>query len=260
MLLDINNAIQVCGKVPNIPNFSCKKNIHFSQQLDNDHFESNSPSKYTNEKILTKLIYENPKIKSILSEFNIPVSINTNELYSLLENHCKDVQDIANGIADNLPFSLKTKVDKTALNNASYLHDIGKVLIPVEILNKNGKLNELETKIMHKHSELGYEILKNTNLDKKTLNLIRNHHQNAKKSGYPFVNNDFRADLDLQILTMADKYSALTEKRSYKEAYTPKEALTIIYADVKDGKLHPFIFKALVNYVENIKVLNPQTV
>ena len=113
---------------------------------------------------------------------------------------------------------------------------------------------------MHKHSELGYEILKNTNLDKKTLNLIRNHHQNAKKSGYPFVSNDFRADLDLQILTMADKYSALTEKRAYKEAYTPKQALTIIYADVKDGKLHPFIFKALVNYVENIKVLNPQTV
>ena len=65
------------------------------------------------------------------------------------------------------------------------------------------------------------------------------------------MNNDFRADLNLQILTMADKYSALTEKRSYKEAFTPKEALTIIYQDVKDGKLHPFVFKALVNYANS---------
>ena len=65
------------------------------------------------------------------------------------------------------------------------------------------------------------------------------------------MNKDFKADLNLQILTMADKYSALTEKRPYKEAFTPKQALTIIYADVKDGKLHPFVFKALANYVNS---------
>ena len=111
---------------------------------------------------------------------------------------------------------------------------------------------------MHKHSELSYEILKNTNLDKKTLNLIRNHHQNAKKSGYPFVTQDFMADLNLQILSMADKYSALTEKRPYKEAFTPQQALTIIYADVKDGKLHPFVFKALTNYVNKTSNINLQ--
>ena len=145
------------------------------------------------------------------------------------------------------------------MSDASYLHDIGKVLIPEEILNKQTKLNENETKIMHQHSELGYEILKNTNLDKTTLNLIRNHHQNAKKSGYPFVNKDFRADLNLQILTMADKYSALTEKRPYKEAFTPEQALTIIYADVKDGKLHPFVFKALANYVNSADYINLKT-
>lgn len=71
--------------------------------------------------------------------------------------------------------------------DAAYLHDIGKVLIPVNILNKAGKLDERETEIMHKHSELGYELLKSTDIDKKTLNLIRNHHQNAKKTGYPLL-------------------------------------------------------------------------
>ena len=104
---------------------------------------------------------------------------------------------------------------------------------------------------MHKHSELGYEMLKKTNLDKITLNLVRNHHQNAQKSGYPWVSNDFKADINLQILTAADKYSALTEERVYKKPIDKTQALTIIYQDVKEGKLHPFVFKALVNYVNN---------
>jgi HD-GYP domain-containing protein (c-di-GMP phosphodiesterase class II) len=50
----------------------------------------------------------------------------------------------------------------------------------------------------------------------------------------------------------ADKYSALIEKRSYKEALNPKEALTIIYQDVKEGKLHPFVFRALVDYASQL--------
>ena len=66
-----------------------------------------------------------------------------------------------------------------------------RVLIPPDVLNKKGRLNDAETKIMHRHSELSYELLKNTNLDKTTLNLIRNHHQNARRSGYPFVDNNF---------------------------------------------------------------------
>ena len=128
------------------------------------------------------------------------------------------------------------------------MHDIGKILIPKEILDKPAKLNPDETKIMHTHSELSYELLKTTDLDDKTLKLIRNHHQNAKRTGYPWVGNDFNADLNLQIVSIADKYSALTETRTYKKSMKPKEALTIIYQDVKDGKLHPFVFKALVNY------------
>ena len=110
---------------------------------------------------------------------------------------------------------------------------------------------------MHRHSILGYELLKDSNIDKTTLHLIKNHHLNAKKTGYPFADKNFNADLNLQIVTMADKFSALTEKRPYKEAMDTTRALTIIYKDVKDGKLHPFIFKALVNFV-NKQELQPQ--
>ncbi len=241
------------------PGYNYPKNssVKFGE-LSADTFESTSPKRYTSEFTLNKAIESNPKIKAILAEINAPVKLNMKELNELLIGHAADVQNVAYGIIENLPFSLKNKVNAKAINDAAYLHDLGKVLIPQEVLNKNGKLNEQETKIMHRHSELSYELLKNTNIDKTTLNLIRNHHQNAKRSGYPFVDNSFNADLNLQILSMADKYSALREKRVYKEPMSKKQALTIIYKDVKDGKLHPFVFKALVDYANITEVTDSE--
>ncbi len=257
MVTGINPALAV--QRLNLNPYSRNLNQNFGSISHDDHFESQNPERFNNAAIITKLAASNPKINAILKSVGAPFVLNMPDLEKLLQNHCTDVRNIALGISENLPFSLQAKVNTKALSDAAYLHDIGKAFIPPEILNKNGKLNAYETKVMHKHSELGYELLKNTNLDKTTLNLIRNHHQNAKKSGYPFVNNDFRADLNLQILSMADKYSALTEKRVYKEPLTPKEALTIIYTDVKEGKLHPFVFKALVNYVSEQTSLAAQS-
>lgn len=222
--------------------------INFGNNLKADTFENNSIDRFTTEPAIKRMIAANPKIKNIVKNFNPQLDLNMAELQELLQNHASETGHIAAGIVENLPFSLHSKVDTKAIKDASYLHDLGKVLIPKEVLNKPAKLDVVETKIMHTHSELSYELLKNSGLNEKTLNLIRNHHQNAKKTGYPWVSNDFRADLDLQILSVADKYSALTENRAYKEAMTPKQALTIIYQDVKDEKLHPFIFRALVNY------------
>ena len=196
------------------------------------------------------MIKNKQKKKKIVKDFNPNLELNITGWNQLKNNHLKDVQNIARGITENLPFSLKSRVDENAVEKAAYLHDLGKVLIPKAILDKPAKLNPEETKIMHTHSELSYELLKTTDLDEKTLKLIRNHHQNAKKTGYPWVGKDFNADLNLQIVSIADKYSALTEPRPYKKSITPKQALTIIYQDVKDEKLHPFVFKALVNYAK----------
>lgn len=225
--------------------------INFGNNLNADTFENNSIDRFTTEPAIKRMIAANPKIKNVVKNFNPQLDLNMAELKELLKNHASDTGNIAAGIVENLPFSLQNKVDTKAIKDASYLHDLGKVLIPKEVLNKPAKLDDAETKIMHTHSELSYELLKNSGLNEKTLNLIRNHHQNAKKTGYPWVGNDFRADLNLQILSVADKYSALTENRAYKEAMTPKQALTIIYQDVKDEKLHPFVFRALVDYANS---------
>lgn len=249
MGLELNRAFGVGAITPNI---YTNRNKTVSFKSGTDSVEISSLDRFTNETAIRKMIANNPNIKKIAKNYNPNLNLNIQELRELLLNHSKDTQNIAKGVITKLPFSLQTQVDTKAIENAAYLHDLGKVLIPKEILNKPARLNEEETKIMQTHSQISYELLKNSGLNDKTLNLIRNHHQNAKRSGYPFVKNDFNADLELQILSAADKFSALTEKRTYKEPLSDKQALTIIYQDVKEGKLHPFVFKALVNYSQEI--------
>lgn len=250
MGLEIPRALSVGAIQPNIYIGRNNYNAGFGNQLNADKFENTSIDRYTSENAIKKMVSANPKIKKIVKDFNPNLELNITGWNQLKNNHLKDVQNIAKGITENLPFSLKSRVDENAVEKAAYLHDLGKILIPKAILDKPAKLNPEETKIMHTHSELSYELLKTTNLDDKTLKLIRNHHQNAKKTGYPWVGNDFNADLNLQIVSIADKYSALTETRPYKRSMTPKQALTIIYQDVKEEKLHPFVFRALVNYAK----------
>ncbi len=213
-----------------------------------DTFQSTSVNRYMTEDAIRLAINSNPKIKDILKEINTPLKIDMQELEKLSATHLKQTQDIAAGIIKNLPKGLKERVNIKSVKDAAMLHDIGKVLIPKEILNKNGALDDVERNIMHRHSELGFELLKNTDIDTRTLDLVKYHHQNSSHTGYPKVKNDFLADINLQILSAADKFSALTEKRAYKPAYDTKKALAIIYKDVQDGNLHPFVFKALRDY------------
>lgn len=224
-----------------------------NSQLDTDAFQynPNSIGQYINEKYLENAVKTNPNIRQILKDNGISGELNMQNLSEILGNHAAETQQIALKMTEHLPAALKYQIDTKTLKDAAYLHDLGKVLIPDEILNKPDKLTPNEQKIMHTHSELSYELLKNSNLSPKTLDLIKYHHQNALKNGYPEVNNDFNADINLQILSVADKFSALTENRPYKKAMTNEKALAIIYKDVKEGKIHPFVFKALVAYVQD---------
>ena len=219
--------------------------------LDRDTFEyqTNSLGRHTTEANLTKMIKGNPRIREILRENGMQGELNMENLRALLAGHAKDTQKIAKGITEHLPVALKYGVNEKSLSDACYLHDLGKVLIPDAILNKPARLTPDEEKIMHTHSELSYELLKHSDIDTRTLDLIKYHHQNPLKSGYPQAKPDFNADINLQVLSAADKFSALTEKRPYKEPLSNEQALGIMYKDVKEGKMHPFIFKALVAHV-----------
>nr|QGT49842.1 hypothetical protein Melaina855_2290 [uncultured Candidatus Melainabacteria bacterium] len=245
-----NPSLYSIGLNSNIQLNRFGKNVYFGQNPIQDSFQSTSPVKLFNENEIKKMISQNTDIKKLLSENKIPIRLNMTELKDLAQHHCKDTQEIAASIANNLPQSLKQQVNIKNLKDGAMLHDFGKVLIPAEILNKNGALTPEEHKIMDLHSELGYQLLKNSGVNDEILKLVRYHHDNKQ--------NNFVPDINLQILNLADKYSALTEERVYKEAFSPQKALTILYSEVKKGDIHPFIFNALVKSIQTKEV--PQIV
>ncbi len=253
MGINLTNPFGVGGIKPNIFVNSKQPSFGTLVTYPQDTFKSNSITKYTTAEYIEYAIASNPRIREILKEINANGELNMKELDDLSKGHCKDTQNIVVGMLEHLPLALKQHTNIKSLKDAAYLHDIGKVLIPKEILNKPEGLNKKEIEIMHRHSELGYEILKNSDIDTRTLNLVKYHHQNASHTGYPKVKPDFFADINLQILNVADKYSALTEKRTYKNSYDKDTALAIIYRDVMAGDVHPFIYKALRNYVTETK-------
>ncbi len=209
--------------------------------------------KYASVEAISNMVKANPEILKILNESNIPLRINIMALEDLKKNHLPETKKIALGIVNNLPINFKCAVDTKTIQQATELHDLGKVLIPASILDKKGALSESEMQIMQKHSQLGYELLKSTDLDDATLDLVKNHHQNAQRTGYPNVEDNFVSDINLQILSLADMYSALREKRSYKPSLNKNEALAIIHKDVKQGKVNPYVFKALVDYANDVE-------
>jgi len=222
--------------------------IPFRQGLVQDTFQNNSPERLFNEVAIRKLIAQNPEVTNILDAYKLPIYLNINELQALKNGHCKVTQDISMAIFKNLPKVLTKDINVADLKNGAFFHDFGKVLIPPEILNKNSKLTAAEHKIMDLHTELGYQLLKNANLNDEVLKIVRLHHGNYEKTneGTSFVPN-----VSVQIVNLADKYSALTEKRCYKHAFSPNKALAIISQDVQDGKVHPLIYKALLDAIKN---------
>lgn len=258
MGLEISSALPVSGVQPNFFIKSAKVNSKqfTTPDIKPDAVSLNSDlSKYLNEKAIREMITVNSEISKICTESGFPVKVNMKVLNALVEEHLPQTKKVSLGIVSNLPQEFKSSVNLQALQKASVLHDLGKVLIPEMVVNKPGALNPKEREIMKKHAILSYELLKSTDLDKETLYLVKNHHQNAQKTGYPAADESFVADINLQILSTADMYAALREKRSYKEPYNKNQALYIIHNEMKQGKIHPYVFKALVDYANKEETL-----
>lgn len=117
------------------------------------------------------------------------------------------------------------ETDLTNLVTAALIHDLGKMLIPSEILNKPGRLTPEEYEIMKTHSIKSYELIKDRyDISSQVKTAVRFHHENVDGSGYPDGLDASQQSIFIKILHVADVYDALTSKRPYKEPYSPYEA------------------------------------
>jgi len=137
------------------------------------------------------------------------------------------------------------------LVQAGLLHDIGKTKVPIEILNKPGKLTDEEFEEMKKHTVYGYRILESVSLiDRDVLAAVLMHHEREDGSGYPTGLTGEKIHLITKIVSVADIFDAMTSNRVYKGKETPFDVFKYMEEDSL-GKLSPVVVNVLLNNMAN---------
>ena len=214
----------------NVSNNKFKFDFIFNDKNSPEFLALNNPIqfiyKYLNQETIDKAIRINPEISVILKENNLSFEYEIKNVSSIIASHLLPTSRYAQIIYQNMNKIIEYD-ELTTLVQASLIHDIGKIFIPKEILNKTGRLTLNERKIIELHNKLSFEILITTNLNQKVAHLAWQHHD---------YENSFKRTMLNQILMIADIYSALKETRPYRKALNNLTAKTILYDMGASGK------------------------
>lgn len=140
-------------------------------------------------------------------------------------DHSQRMADISSQIGKEMKLP---KHDIEALHWASILHDIGKIGVPDEILNKNGPLTKKEWVIMKEHPATGAQIVAPVKYLARVSPIIQSHHEKFDGTGYPYGLKGDEIPLGSRILSVVDAYIAIRDERVYSEAHTHEEAIAEI--------------------------------
>ncbi|MEG2929618.1 MAG: HD domain-containing phosphohydrolase [Oscillospiraceae bacterium] len=121
---------------------------------------------------------------------------------------------------------------------AAYLHDIGKLVIPNEIIDKPGKLDEREFDIIKSHTFYTRKILEGIKGLEDICEWASNHHEKLNGMGYPYGMSAESLSLECQLMTCLDIYQALTEKRPYRTPATKNEVMRIFSRMINSGEIN----------------------
>ena len=145
------------------------------------------------------------------------------------------------------------------ITTASALHDIGKISIPDEILNKPGRLTAEEFAVIKGHSMAGANMLSELPLDQKEEPLVKTayeicrwHHERYEGGGYPDGLKGEEIPVSAQVVALADVYDALTSERCYKDAYSHEKAIEMILAG-QCGAFNPLMLECLLDISSSLK-------
>jgi len=139
--------------------------------------------------------------------------------------HQRRVSQLALAIGRKKSFS---NDELKILKIASALHDIGKIHVPIQILNKPAKLSQYERDLVKNHSQVGYDILKAVDFPGPVAKIVFQHHERINGSGYPLGAKGRDIIIESRILSVADVVEAMSSRRPYREAFSIRETLNRI--------------------------------
>lgn len=199
--------------------------------------------RYHIESVEERNIALDEKYKEVINLLNNVVEMNDQYTY----HHSAQVSDYALALGEAFGFE-----DLENLALASKLHDIGKVAIPTEILNKPSRLTEEEYEIIKTHSKWGYDLLSRSKIFHEARMGVLYHHERYDGLGYPMGLKGEDIPMMAQIITVADAFEAMTSDRSYRKAMSKEKALKILIKD-KGKMFNPELVDIFVELVKNNK-------
>ena len=155
-------------------------------------------------------------------------SIESKDVYT--QGHCVRVADLACALWTRVGTPEDTPLFWFRIG--ALLHDVGKLMVPAEVLNKPGKLTEEEWSMVRGHPTAGVELLADIEFPWDVRPIVESHHERWDGRGYPHGLAGEAIPLNARVLCIADVYDALTSERSYKRAFTHDEAIDIMRKDI----------------------------
>jgi len=155
-------------------------------------------------------------------------------------------------------FSHWLKLDEMStlnLTTAGILHDIGKTKIPLEVLNKKGRLTDEEFETIKTHTVLGYNILKNHDIPQSIKLAALSHHEKINGRGYPIGMDETKIDTLAKIVSICDIYDAMTANRIYRPKLCPFEVIRTfernVYGELDTAYLLVFLQNIATTYLDS---------
>jgi HD-GYP domain-containing protein (c-di-GMP phosphodiesterase class II) len=156
-------------------------------------------------------------------------------------DHCERIRELSNRTADLLGLPPERR---HLLNYAAYLHDVGKVRVPLSILRKPGPLTPAEWDAVKAHPAHGRELLEETFMAEAGV-IVEQHHERHDGSGYPLGLSGDAITREAQIIAVVDSYDAMTTARPYRAAVSPLAAQAVL--EQQAGRLfHPEVVQAFL--------------
>lgn len=201
--------------------------------------------------MVNEQIYQREKVNNLMISILSHIVEFRNEESGLHVLHIQTMTEIL--LKSLMRKTDKYKLDRETINlisNASTLHDVGKIGIPTEILNKPGKFTPEEFAIMKQHSQMGADMMKGVPaqdepLVKYAYEICRWHHERYDGRGYPDGLKGEDIPISAQVVALADVYDALTSARVYKPAHSHEKAMSMIL-NGECGTFQPLLLECLV--------------